>query len=358
MVKDEVEPIGGFMGDAFVQPLFLGGQAITAMVFIMVQNVWLGLIAISMIAVQFVLIPRLRRHLIRLGKQRQIAARKLSGRVGEIVEGINHVHVNDTSHYERADVSSRLAEIFYIRYELFQRKFFTKFLNNLLAQFTPFLFYVVGGYFALQGKIDVGQLVAVIAAYKDLPSPIKELIDWDQQRLDVQVKFPRWLSSSISRTCLIAKQSLPEGPVLPLPFPLEVNNLTVSDDAGNVLANRVRFSVPEGARVALVGTSNSGADVVAETLVRLHVPEAGQVTYGGKDMFALNESQLGRRIGYASGEMFLPQGNHAGLAALCTQASTGLRHAIRGSGCLVTAAVRCRGAPDRQHRSWTSMPTG
>jgi putative ABC transport system ATP-binding protein len=107
MVKDEVEPIGGFMGDAFVQPLFLGGQAITAMVFIMVQNVWLGLIAISMIAVQFVLIPRLRRHLIRLGKQRQIAARKLSGRVGEIVEGINHVHVNDTSHYERADMCLR-----------------------------------------------------------------------------------------------------------------------------------------------------------------------------------------------------------------------------------------------------------
>ena len=32
-------------------------------------------------------------------------------------------------------------------------------------------------------------LVAVIAAYKDLPSPIKELIDWDQQRLDVQVKY-------------------------------------------------------------------------------------------------------------------------------------------------------------------------
>jgi putative ABC transport system ATP-binding protein len=310
MVKDEVEPIGGFMGDAFVQPLFLGGQAITAMVFIMVQNVWLGLIAISMIAVQFVLIPRLRRHLIRLGKQRQIAARKLSGRVGEIVEGINHVHVNDTSHYERADVSSRLAEIFYIRYELFQRKFFTKFLNNLLAQFTPFLFYVVGGYFALQGKIDVGQLVAVIAAYKDLPSPIKELIDWDQQRLDVQVKFAQvveqfdiedMLDNEISRSCRKGRFRLCRFRLSSITSPCRTMQ-------GNVLANRVRFSVPEGDAVALVGTSNSGADVVAETLVRLHVPEAGQVTYGGKDMFALNESQLGRRIGYASAELFLPQG--------------------------------------------------
>ena len=42
MVKDEVEPLGGFIGDAFVQPALLGGQALTALVFIVVQNFWLG----------------------------------------------------------------------------------------------------------------------------------------------------------------------------------------------------------------------------------------------------------------------------------------------------------------------------
>jgi putative ABC transport system ATP-binding protein len=308
MVKDEVEPIGGFMGDAFVQPMFLGGQALTAMIFIMVQNVWLGMIALSMIGVQFVLIPRLRRHLIRLGKLRQITARQLAGRVGEIVEGINHVHVNDTSHYERADISSRLARIFYIRYELFQRKFFTKFLNNLLAQFTPFLFYVVGGYFALQGKIDVGQLVAVIAAYKDLPSPIKELIDWDQQRLDVQVKFAQVVEQfDVENMLEPHQQQLPGEPVEPLPFPVELNNIVVTDDAGNTIVNRVRMTVPQDARIAVVGQANSGADIAIDTMVRLHVPESGQVTYGGKDMFEFNESQIGRRIGYASSDIFLAQ---------------------------------------------------
>src|SRR5690606_36464410 len=42
MIKDEVEPLGGFIGDAFVQPAFLGGQALTALAFIMWQSVWLG----------------------------------------------------------------------------------------------------------------------------------------------------------------------------------------------------------------------------------------------------------------------------------------------------------------------------
>ena len=45
MVKDEVEPLGGFIGDAFVQPALLGGQALTALIFIIIQNFWLGLIA-------------------------------------------------------------------------------------------------------------------------------------------------------------------------------------------------------------------------------------------------------------------------------------------------------------------------
>ena len=88
MVKDEVEPLGGFIGDAFVQPALLGGQALTALVFIMVQNFWLGMIAAVIVGVQVVLIPRMRRRLIVLGRERQLTARELSGRVGEIVDGI------------------------------------------------------------------------------------------------------------------------------------------------------------------------------------------------------------------------------------------------------------------------------
>src|SRR6185295_5613798 len=190
MVKDEVEPLGGFIGDAFVSPALLGGQAVTALIFILVQNFWLGLMAASMIGIQGFIIPIMRRRfIIPLGRERQLTARQLAGRVGELVDGIPAVHVHDTSNYERADIADRLGRIFKIRYDLYQWKFFVKFLNNFLAQLTPFLFYAIGGYLALKGELDIGQLVAVISASKDLPSPIKDLIYWDQQRVDVQVKY-------------------------------------------------------------------------------------------------------------------------------------------------------------------------
>ena len=52
MIKDEVEPLGGFIGDAFVQPAFLGGQALTALIFILMQNFWLGGVAVIVLLVQ------------------------------------------------------------------------------------------------------------------------------------------------------------------------------------------------------------------------------------------------------------------------------------------------------------------
>ncbi|MGO7427604.1 ABC transporter transmembrane domain-containing protein, partial [Rhizobium ruizarguesonis] len=87
MIQDEVEPMGGFTGDAFVSPALLGGQAITALAFIIVQNFWLGMIAAGIVGVQAIVIPRMRKRLLDLGRQRQLTARELSGRVGEIVDG-------------------------------------------------------------------------------------------------------------------------------------------------------------------------------------------------------------------------------------------------------------------------------
>jgi putative ABC transport system ATP-binding protein len=85
MIKDEVEPLGGFIGDAFISPAFLGGQALTALAFILAQSMWLGLVAVAIIAVQTYLIPKLRVRILQLGRERQLTARQLAGRIGELV---------------------------------------------------------------------------------------------------------------------------------------------------------------------------------------------------------------------------------------------------------------------------------
>ena len=322
MIKDEVEPLGGFIGDAFITPVFLGGQALTALTFIMVQSVWLGMVALAIVLLQAWIIPRLRRRILALGKERQITARQLAGRVAEIMDGAVEIHSNDTSNWERADIVGRLGRIFHIRFEIYQRKFFVKFLNNLMSQMTPFIFYVVGGLLALNGEIDIGALVAVIAAYKDLPGPIKELIDWDQQRLDVQIKYTQVIEQFEPGEILDPeRQSVETGPVPPLEGKLELASLTLMEEDGSRLLDNVSLEVPLDRHCAIVGDSASGKERLALILAALELPSGGSVRIGGRDLTTLPQSVTGRRLSYVGPDAYhFPQSVRENLLY-------GLRHA-------------------------------
>ncbi|MDB5666412.1 ABC transporter ATP-binding protein [Cypionkella sp.] len=306
MVKDEVEPLGGFTGDAFVAPALLGGQAIMALAFIFVQSIPLGLITAALVAVQALVIPRMRRRLLVLGRERQLTARELAGRVSEIVDGINTIHSYDTSNFERADISSRLGRIYKIRFDIYQWKFMVKFINNFLASVTPFLFYSVGGYLALQGRLDIGQLVAVIGAYKDLPGPLKELIDWDQNRQDVQIKYSQVITQFAVDGLIEPEIQAVSAERADGKFagPLAAINLGVMDDTGSVGLDRVNFSLTPGETVAIIGNAGSGADIMAEVLARIVWPTQGQIVIGDADLHSLPESLSGRTITYAGTDAY------------------------------------------------------
>jgi len=279
MIKDEVEPLGGFIGEAIITPLFLGGQALTAMAFILYQHVALGLVALAVVLVQAVVIPRLRRRLLVLGRERQLTARALAGRIAECVDGIAEIHANDTSNYERAEISARLARIFRIRFELYQRKFLVKFLNNFLSQVTPFLFYTLGGYLVIVGRLDIGALVAVIAAYKDLPGPVKEIIDWDQQRLDVEIKYGQVMEVFTAEEVLPPELQAPgEAPQLPRGGRLKLSGVTLVDDGGARLVDGVAFEAPLDEHIALLGRSSAGPSELAQLIARLMAPTTRTIT--------------------------------------------------------------------------------
>jgi putative ABC transport system ATP-binding protein len=306
MIKDEVEPLGGFIGDAFIAPAFLGGQAITAMAFILWQSTWLGLAAATIVLAQAFIIPWLRRPILRLGRERQITARRLAGRVAEIIDGAIEVHAHDTSNLERADMTARLGRIFDIRYEIFRRKFFVKFLNNFLAQLTPFIFYAAGGLLAIFGQLDIGALVAVIAAYKDLPSPIKELIDWDQQRNDVQIKYEQvieqfQLSDILDPTC--QDPDADAGP--PLSGDIVAQAVSLIDENNSKLLDSINFKTGVTEHTAIIGADDSGKDHLAMMLCGLETPSAGHLKIGDRDVVQLPQAVTGRRLSYVGPETYL-----------------------------------------------------
>lgn len=308
IIRDEVEPIGAFIGNAIVVPAFLGTQAATALAFILMQNLSLGLVAGAIVGVQIVLIPRLRREIIRLSRQRQIASRSFAGRVGEVLDGLDAVTVNDTGRWERAEIGGRLYGLYDLRLRIYRRKFLVKYLNNLLAQVTPFLFYAIGGMFALRGQLDIGQLVAVLAAYRDLPPPLKELIDWDQQRLDVEVKYETVAAHFAPQRLRPAETDTP-GPGAALGSPLRIAELRLTDPHGGPPLDVPDACIPLPTRLAVLSPGSERVHLFARVLAGLATPQGGSVRIGAYDLSAPPQPFRAQRIAACGPEPILFPGS-------------------------------------------------
>lgn len=298
MITAETEPLGGFIGDAFALPAFQGGLLITYLFFIFNQDFFLGLAAIALYPPQLYIIPKLQKRVNELAKQRVQAVRQFSDKVGETVSGITDVHVNNTSRYEKALASNRLANIYRIRFDIYKKKFFIKFLNNFLAQLTPFFFYAIGGYFVITGKLSLGALVAVLAAYKDLASPWKELLKFYQITEDVRVKYGQIIEQFQARNMLNPELQHDPDEIPELSGPVHAKSVSYSEDEFVKSIDSVSFTIDPGDHVCVLGMGGSGRGVLMQLIARILRPTFGKIKLGDHDIALLPETILGRHISY------------------------------------------------------------
>ncbi|MDD9810738.1 MAG: ABC transporter transmembrane domain-containing protein [Gammaproteobacteria bacterium] len=304
MVTAETEPLGGFIGDSVALPVMQGGLLVTYLSFIFVQDFYLGLAAIALYPPQVYLIPRLQHKVNQLSKTRVQKVRKLADRIGESVTGIADIHANDTGHFERADISRRLGGIFGVRNEIYRRKFFIKFLNNFLAQLTPFFFYSIGGYLVLTNELSLGALVAVLAAYKDIAPPWKELLKFYQITEDIRVKYSQIIEQfapdgMLDAKLLEAPAADATQPASPLTGAMRANRLSYAED-GVARVDAFSFEIDADRHTVILSRDGSAGDELTQLLARLLAPTAGSLSIGDADLNALPESVTGQRIGYCS----------------------------------------------------------
>ena len=297
MITQEVEPLGGFIGDALALPMYQGGLLITALIFIFMQDFWMGLASVSLYPVQGWIIPKLQRRVNMLGKARVREVRKLSERIAETVHSAEEMHANGMARWELAEFTQRMGRIFEIRFDIYNKKFFIKFLNSILAQMTPFFFYAIGGYFVITGDLSLGGLVAVLAAYKDLPPPWKELLNHYQIQADAAIKYDQVVGQFA--TPGMREEEIVFGDVETprLQGKLAAVNLKYEED-GDVLIEGLSAEIPLDSHVAVVGDATSGKGHFALLLARLIDTSGGTLRYGESDAAQLGEAATGRTIGF------------------------------------------------------------
>ncbi len=309
MVTAESEPMGGLMGDAISQPVLQAGQMLTILSFLFLQSVWFGLAAVALIPLQAWLIPRLQRQINLLNKRRIHEVRVLAAQIGENAAGAATLRANGGWRYRRAMISDQLGRLYGIRFEIYQKKFFMKFINNFISQLTPFMFYLVGGLLVLQGSVSLGALVAALAAYKDLSSPWKELLTYYNQTQDMSLRWDvvveRFAPSGMIEETLFDGE--PDAQPR-LAGDITLDQVSVRDMDGNQVLDDLNLSFPAGKTIAIAAPSEEDRRAMAELLTREILPSAGTVRIGDLNLSTVHQAVVAARIGHATSRPIMFQG--------------------------------------------------
>lgn len=301
MVTSESEPMGGLMGDALAQPVLQAGQMLTILGFLFIQSITFGLAACALIPLQAWLIPRLQKRINLLNKKRVQQVRALAAEIGEGAVGAASLRTNGGTRYRMAMISDRLGHLYFIRFDIFQKKFFMKFINNFITQLTPFFFYAIGGYLAIKGEITVGALVAALAAYKDLSSPWKELLTYYNQTQDMSLRWETITERFAPKGMVEAKLFEGEPDTTPaLDGDIELVGVTVRDEDGNAVLEDLNTKLQAGTAIGITAPNDEDRRAFAELLIREVVPTNGKVTLSGLNLAELHQGVISARIGHAT----------------------------------------------------------
>ena len=310
MVTAETSSLGFFMAEAFAVPAVAAGTLATISLFMFLQNWMMGVAAIALYPAQIYLIPKIQKKVNALQRDEVVAVRHISERIGEVVAAVQEIHGHDTSQYELKDFSRRLDGVFDLRVQIGSKRYMANVLNAFFSQLTPFFFLSIGGYLVIVGQLSLGALVAVLAAYKDMYAPWKDLIDYYQKAEDARVKFDQ-ITEYFDPAGLMDRNLLntPSDSGSLNGSRLIASNVVVEAEEGVKSLDGASITLDLPTHTAFIGGIGSGREDLARLLARQVFPRSGRLTIGDRNLASLPDSVTGRLIGYVTSEVYLSAGS-------------------------------------------------
>ncbi|MFV0515059.1 MAG: ABC transporter transmembrane domain-containing protein [Jhaorihella sp.] len=177
-VTAEAEEVGKFAGGAFSNPVVQVGTLISVVSFIASNQPALGIVALSMIVPQLVIVYL---------SQRRVNA-LLAERVRILRRATNRITGDDLREFE-TEVLADFDNIFQARRKMFVWKLSTKFLLSAINGAGTVAVLTLGGWMVLNRATDVGTVVAAVSGLSRIQGPSAFLIAFYRQVSANRVKF-------------------------------------------------------------------------------------------------------------------------------------------------------------------------
>ncbi|MBW1979689.1 MAG: ABC transporter ATP-binding protein/permease [Deltaproteobacteria bacterium] len=305
-LTSELASVGVFLGSALAVPIINGLTLLAFAGYMLHLNPLLAVVSLSIYPLEILVIPVLQKRFNELNRDRVDTTRLFSNVIGEAVSGIHEVHGNGSYPIENEKFGRQAARLFNLRHRMNIYKFGIKFTNNFFQNMGPFILFLLGGYLAIEGRFDLGALVAFLSAYEKLYDPWKELMDYYQAFQDSRVRYRRVMEYFEGRPEFVLK---PTGrKPYELQGAIEVQDLSYLVDENTTLLEGVSLSVQPGEQLAVVGFSGSGKSTLAMILGQLYSYHRGHVLIDGTELKGLSKLDVNENVGYISQFPFIFEG--------------------------------------------------
>ena len=302
----EVVSAGELVGQAVAVPV---NNILTLLAFagyMFYLNPLLAAISIGIYPIVIFVVPKLQARSNRANKMRVDVTRDLSSKIGETVSGIHEVQGNASFRIENRKYGKFVDRLFEVRIVWNLYKQAIKVLNNLFQNLGPFILFIVGGYLAIQGRFDLGALVAFLSAYEKLYDPWKELMDFYQVYQDATTGYQRLMEYfDVEPEHAIEP---PDREPYTLQGAIHAQDVAFSVAGGIQLLKQVSLDLRPGEQLALVGFSGSGKSTLAQCISQLYTYTGGSVQIDGREVADLTKMDLAHSMGIVAQSPYIFDG--------------------------------------------------
>ncbi len=179
IILAEAEPVGGFVGTSISEPLLQIGILAAVGGYLVFLQPLMALVIAVVYCPQIVFVPIMQAVINRWIGNKVSVMRDISE---GMIEHLGSAEAN-------AAQSDHVHSLFSINMSIYRLKFVMNFLMNLMTQLGYVGIFILGGYYVVTGKTEIGTVVAFLSGLSKLADPWGALMDWYRDLKTTQVKY-------------------------------------------------------------------------------------------------------------------------------------------------------------------------
>ena len=305
-VTNDVDTLGQSLNTSATQMITSVTTIIGVLIMMLSISPLMTLIAILILPVSVLFISTIMKHSQGYFRDQQNFLGQVNGQVEEIYSGHNIVKAFNKEEETIATFEETNQKLYHSAWK-------SQFLSGLMMpimQFVGNLGYVgvaiLGGYLAIQGKIEVGDIQSFIQYVRNSTQPIQQVAQVANMLQSTAAASERVFEflEEEEEVQTVEHPVSPEG----LEGNVEFDHVQFGYNSDRIIIHDFSAKVKEGQKIAIVGPTGAGKTTMVKLLMRFYDVNKGAIRVDGHDIRDFNRADLRQMFGMVLQDTWLFHG--------------------------------------------------